>query len=133
VARSGRAARRAATPKLRLDFGKCDTCKKTIGNPLTHTCTPKSDFKSRKRTAEQQAKAKGKRQPDRHDYQDCKDDNCKRSACVAYKTGYRRGYDDGFDDGYGIGWANGHAAGKAEGYEQGFAEGLASCPGPHGG
>ena len=46
VVRSGRAARRRATPKLRLDFGKCETCKRPVGNPLTHVCAPRSDFKA---------------------------------------------------------------------------------------
>lgn len=138
---SGRAARRSATPKLKLDFGKCPKCKKRITNPLTHVCAPKSDFKRRKRKAEQ-AKAKPKKQPrDQHDYQLCRDDTCRRPMCTAFKVGYRRGYQEGFKDGYRLGYeqgyADGFAAGKAagikEGYEQGFKAGMAACPGPHGG
>lgn len=129
VARSGRAARRSATPKLKLDFGKCSDCKRPVGNPLTHVCKPRSDFKSRKRKAERAAKGKPKKQPrDKHDYLACADRDCPRPLCVAYKTGWREGYRIGFDEGYEAGFA----AGQAEGYDKGFAEGLASCPGPHG-
>jgi len=123
VVSSGRAARRRATPKLKLDFGKCPDCKKVIGDPLTHVCAPKSDFKKRKRAAAKREKeqaravAKALRQASKHDYQSCKDDGCKRSACVAYKAGYQEGYSHGFSDGF----------------SAGFDAGLASCPGPHGG
>ncbi len=51
VIRSGRAARRSSAPKLSLDFGKCGTCHKPVGNPLTHVCAPRSDFRKRKRQA----------------------------------------------------------------------------------
>ena len=124
VVRSGRAARRKATPKLKLDFGKCPTCKKTVGNPLTHVCKPRSDFKKRKRQADQAARPK-KKPREQHDYQLCKDDTCPRPLCVAFKAGYRRGYQDGWKDGYDLGYK--------QGYEDGFRAGLASCPRPHGG
>lgn len=130
VIRSGRAARRAPTPTLKLDFGKCETCKKTIGNPLTDVCAPRSDFKKRKAAAAKRereaAKARaGKRQPDKHDYLACKDDDCPRPLCVAYKTGWREGYKTGFDDGF--------AAGYGTGYAEGFAAGRASVPAAQGG
>ena len=35
-----------------------ETCKKPQGNPLTHVCTPKSDFKARKSRAAKREKAK---------------------------------------------------------------------------
>jgi hypothetical protein len=125
-ARSGRAARRRATPKPRLDFGKCPHCKRPLGNPLTHTCKPRSDFKSRKRKAGKAARLKPK---DKHDYLSCGDRNCPRSLCVAYKTGWREGYRIGFDAGYAAGYSAGFAAGQAEGYDKGFAEGLHHAPG----
>jgi hypothetical protein len=120
---SGRAARRKATPKLNIDFGKCPDCRKPVGNPLTHVCSNKGDFKRRKarHEREQKAKARKKRQAEKHDYLACKDDECPRPLCVAYKTGWRDGYKTGFDDGY------------SAGYAAGFTAGLASCPGPHGG
>lgn len=129
VVRSGRAARRKATPKLKLDFGKCPKCKKAIGNPLTHTCAPKSDFRKRKRQAEA---ARPKRKPrEQHDYQLCRDDSCKRPLCVAFKVGYRGGYQDGWKDSYELGYKQGYEDGNAAGYQSGFAAGLASCPGGH--
>lgn len=130
IVSSGRASRRRATPKLKLDFGKCPDCRKTVGNPLTHVCAPKSDFKKRKRAAEKRereaarARAK-KRQPDKHDYLACKDEDCKRSLCVAHKAGWREGHKAGFEDGW--------AAGYGTGYAEGFTAGRESCPGPHGG
>jgi hypothetical protein len=122
---------KAATVSLKVSFGKCGSCKKTITNPLTHVCAPRSDFRARKRKAARRDKAREreaarkKRQAEKHDYATCKDDGCKRSLCVAYKTGCKTGYQDGFGDGFGAGHSSGH--------REGFAEGLASCPGPHGG
>jgi hypothetical protein len=131
VARSGRAARRAATPKLKLDFGKCENCNRPVGNPLTHVCAPRSDFKRRRRAAEKHEKyqARANRKSEKHEYQNCKDDDCKRSACAAYKTGWREGYQTGFAEGYDAGYG----AGRQAGYSEGFDVGLRSCPGPHGG
>lgn len=133
--RSGRAAQRRATPKLRLDFGKCETCNRPVGNPLTHVCAPRSDFKSRRRAAakrekdQARAKARANHKADKHEYQNCKDDDCKRSVCVAYKTGWREGYQVGFAEGFDAGYG----AGRQAGYSEGFDAGLRSCPGPHGG
>ena len=50
--------RRSATLKPSINFGKCGTCKKSIGNPLTHVCAPKSDFKARKSRAAKREKAR---------------------------------------------------------------------------
>ena len=120
-------SRRKATLKTHFSFGKCPKCKKIITSPLTHVCAPKSDFKARKsraakrEKAREREKARKKRQADKHDYQACKDDECKRPLCAAYKTGWKQGYAEGFADGYGAG------------YSTGFGDGLASCPGPHSG
>ena len=127
-------SKRKATVKPAITFGTCGKCRKPIGNPLTHTCAPNSDFKRRKARAAKRAKARErekarqKRQADKHDYQTCRDDDCPRSLCVAYKTGWKHGYREGFKDGYGAGYGAGHA----DGYQSGFAAGLAACPGPHG-
>lgn len=122
---SGRGAQRNATPKLKHDFGKCPDCGKVIGNPLTHVCSNKGHFRRRKAKyeREQTAKARSKRQADRHDYQTCKDDDCKRPACVAYKTGWQDGYKAGFDEGF--------AAGFGAGYAEGFTAGQMACPRSH--
>ena len=43
--------------KPTLSLGDCPKCGKPRGNPLTHTCTPKSDFKARQRDRDRQAAA----------------------------------------------------------------------------
>jgi hypothetical protein len=110
---------RKATIKLKAGFGKCPTCKKPRGNPLTHTCQPKSDFRRRKTAyeKEQRTKARKKRARTDHDYQVCADNACPRPLCVAFKTGFTLGNRDGFETGW----------------ELGFTEGLAACPRNHSG
>lgn len=73
--------------------------------------------------------ARANRKGEKHEYQNCKGDDRKRSACVAYKTGWREGYQIGFAEGYDAGYG----AGRQAGYGEGFDAGLRSCPGPHGG
>ena len=110
---------RKATIRLAAGFGKCPTCKKPRGNPLTHTCHPASDFKRRKTVYDktERAKARKKRQKNDHDYQVCTDKACPRPVCVAFKTGLAIGNRDGFE----VGW------------QLGFAEGVAACPRNHSG
>lgn len=108
-----------ATVKPSISFGKCPKCKKTVGNPLTHVCAPKSDFKARKRKAAKREKAK---QAEQHPFESCRDSDCKRPQCVAYRTGWHEGHIQGFDEGY----EAGYAAGAAAGYAAGFAAGSAS-------
>lgn len=111
-------SRRQATVKPQFSFGKCPKCRKPQGNPLTHNCRPKSDFKRRRARHEKQqrAAARKQRQKDRHDYQSCRDKDCQRSLCVAFRTGYKIGEVDGFD----------------RGWDTGFPAGQAACPLPHG-
>jgi hypothetical protein len=115
-------SRRKATLKPKLSFGKCGACGKPYGgNPLTHACHPKSDFKKCKARAarrERAAPAKS-RQQEKHDYQACQDKDCPRSLCVAFKTGWKLGDQDGFERGY------------AGGYANGFPDGIRACPLPH--
>jgi hypothetical protein len=122
-------SRRKQTLKPTVTFGKCPNCRKTITSPLTHVCTPRSDFKRRKKAHEkqQQAKQPGKRRRDSHDYTECSDNDCPRSLCVAYKTGWKAGDEAGYDRG----WQRGHEAGFKEGYDKGFPDGIAACPRPH--
>ena len=125
VVSSGRAAGRRATLKPQVTFGKCATCKKPVGNPLTHVCKPKSDFKAsksraaKKAKAAERAKARKKRQAEQHPFESCRDDQCKRPQCVAYRAGWHEGHFQGFDEGY------------RAGYTAGFQDGLASCTRPH--
>jgi flagellar biosynthesis/type III secretory pathway protein FliH len=119
-------SRRKATVKPQFTFGTCPVCRKPQGNPLTHTCRPRSDFRRRRARHEKQAKAaRKKRQADRHDYQSCRDGDCPRPLCVAFKTGYRQGDQDGYERGY--------EAGNAAGYQAGFQAGMAACPLSHSG
>jgi hypothetical protein len=117
---------RKATFKPEFSFGKCPKCRKPYGNPLTHVCAPKSDFKKRRSLFEKQEKAKAraaarkKRQAEKHDYQACGDEDCKRSLCVAYKAGRSTGDEEGFERGF------------ATGYDAGFQDGIDACPRSHG-
>ena len=130
-------SRRRQTVKPKLSFGTCPKCRKPLGNPLTHTCAPKSDFKRRKARAAKRAKAREreearkKRQADKHDYQTCRDNDCKRSLCMAYKTGWKRGHYEGFKEGYAAGYKTGYEDGYRDGYAKGFPDGIAACPRPH--
>lgn len=115
--KAGTPARRAARQQARRVSVKCKTCGKRYVNPLTHVCAPKSDFAKRRREAERAArreaararkkaaaerrkaaaaerhrKAREKRSAPRsprpqHDYRLCRDEDCQRYACVAYKDG----------------------------------------------
>jgi hypothetical protein len=103
---------RKATVRPQVTFGTCPRCRKPQGNPLTHTCHPRSDFKRRKARyqRQQQTRARKKRQKQDHDYQACADNDCPRSLCVAFKTGYQAGHLDGYEHG----WQQGHDRGHAE-------------------
>ena len=48
-----------------------------------------------------------------HDYQACRDDDCPRPACLAYREGHDEGYPEGFADGNASGFAAGQAAAAA--------------------
>jgi hypothetical protein len=52
-----RAVRRTVRRTARRASVTCTTCKKRYSNPLTHTCTVKTDFKQRKAKAARSAKA----------------------------------------------------------------------------
>src|SRR5208282_3040331 len=112
-------SRRKATLKPSITFGKCPTCKKTITNPLTHVCVVKGGFKlakskaAKREKAREREKARKKRQAEQHPFESCRDDQCTRPQCVAYRTGWHEG--------------------EAVGYGAGFNAGVAACPGPHSG
>ena len=55
-------SRRKQTLKPTVTFGKCPNCTKTITNPLTHVCAPKSDFKRRKKAHEKAAAGEAARE-----------------------------------------------------------------------
>ncbi len=106
--------------KLKLSFGTCPKCRRPYsGDPVRHTCAPRSDFRKRKKAfdAEQAKKAREQARKNRpkHDYTECSDDECKRSLCVAYKAGRELG----------------DLEGHARGWEQGYNRGVADCPRDH--
>lgn len=93
----------------------CDRCGAPLGNPLTHVCMIRSDWKKRK-AAHEKAQAAATRKAaaaarPRHLYQRCRDDDCRRMPCVAWKEGIEQGYADG----------------ESAGFEKGFRAGAASC------
>jgi hypothetical protein len=55
VCNGGRKGRTRLSPAVSL--GNCPKCGRPRGNPLTHTCTVRTDFKARQRAAERQAAA----------------------------------------------------------------------------
>lgn len=118
---SRRSLRAKATIKPTLSFGKCPRCRKPQGNPLTHTCHPRSDFKRRKNAYDkaQRARTRKQRQKNTHDYQACNDTSCPRPLCVAYKTGYLAGLNEGYENGW------------QHGYDRGHADGIAACQRTH--
>jgi hypothetical protein len=105
-------SRKPQTPKLKVSFGKCPKCKKTYGaNPALHVCAPKSDFKKRRgafdREQARKAREAARRNRPKHDYQECGDEACKRSLCVAFKAGRVLGDEEGFERGWQQGYARG--------------------------
>jgi hypothetical protein len=83
--------------------------------------------------AGQQHKAPPRSRPRRppHEYQSCRDKDCMRPVCVAFKEGYRDGHREGYRQGFERGWAQGYALGWKQGYAKGFPDGIAACPRPH--
>lgn len=93
----------------------CGTCGRRYANPFTHTCTVKTDYKKRKRqqvrkaataerrkrrkaaAARRKAAAKARKsaartrprrpRPPAHDYRTCRDQECERYGCRAYRQG----------------------------------------------
>jgi hypothetical protein len=116
---------RKATIKPAWSFGQCPRCRKTITNPLTHTCRPKSDFKQRRAAHEKrqrdEKRAAARKQRPQHDYQACSDQECPRPLCKAYRAGWQTGHQEGYEQGW------------QAGYDKGFPDGIAACPLPHGG
>jgi hypothetical protein len=126
---------RKATARPQFGFGTCPQCEKPQGNPMTHTCHPRSDFK-RRRSAHHKQQATDKRAQAasiakigrsrqrgpakrKHNYLTCTDGDCQRPLCVAFKTGYKTGHREGYEHGW------------QQGYDRGFTDGIAACPRSH--
>lgn len=118
VSPMGRAAGRT---KLKPSLSaSCPKCRKPLGNPLTHTCTTRTDFRRRTAKAKKDtAAAKRKTRPEHPRPAACRDGDCKRTGCVAYREGREDGYRDGFEDGY------------DGGYSEGYIAGVQGCPRGH--
>lgn len=63
-------------------------------------------------------KAKGKsssprKAAERHDYRACRDRDCRRVACEAWKEALEEGFEDGLEQGYAQGYAAGVSAGAS--------------------
>jgi hypothetical protein len=117
VSRMGRAAGRT---KLKPSLSaRCPKCRKPLGNPLTHTCTTRTDFKRRAAKAKKDAAAAKRKARPAHRYEACRDEDCKRVPCAAWRDGRREGYRDGFEDGY------------DGGYSEGYIAGVQGCPRGH--
>jgi hypothetical protein len=71
-----------------------------LGNALTWTVGSKG------RTA-------GKPTTGAHRSSRCRDRDCLRPPCVAYREGREDGYEDGHERGYEDGWADGYRAGTS--------------------
>lgn len=63
-------AKRKARSAVRRISVTCKTCGKRYTNPLTHTCTVKTDFKKRRRQAQRKARAKDRAEKRRKARQD---------------------------------------------------------------
>jgi len=78
---------------------KCPRCGRPYANPLTHVCPGKSgDFRRRKKVAEKRAKAAARGARPKHSHRTCRDPDCQRVACVAYREGVEDGMDAARED-----------------------------------
>jgi hypothetical protein len=88
--RRPRTVRTRLRPKLSVTT-RCPKCRRSYTNPLTHVCTVKTDF--RRRLAASRKKPAARKAA--HRYESCRDRDCERLACVAYRDGYEEGYELG--------------------------------------
>ncbi len=81
-------------PRVSYD---CPKCGKPVTNPLTHVCVIRTDFRQRlaaerkRKAAERRAKARAGRAAEQHDYHSCRDPDCRRRMCVAFREGFEEG------------------------------------------
>jgi hypothetical protein len=95
----GKGPRLQVKPRVTVD---CPRCKKPVTNPLTHVCSVRTDF--RRRLAEQRKREKAARRAaaraaaPKHDYHSCRDGNCQRQTCTAYREGFEDGRESALED-----------------------------------
>lgn len=67
----------------------CPECQKT--QPPFHVCVIRTDFGRRakdvRRSAGRKAATTARRERQAHDYRTCRDPDCRRQACAAYREG----------------------------------------------
>jgi hypothetical protein len=115
-----RAGGRTKVKAPKVTLARCPRCGKDYASPLTHVCPSKpGDFKRRKAAAERAArkrKAEQLREQRRaeaarrraqggpakrtdHHHSTCRDADCRRALCRAYKEGVDHGFDAGREAG----------------------------------
>lgn len=88
----GRGPRLQVRPRVSYD---CPVCERPVTNPLTHVCKVRTDF--RRRLADrkrQEKKPRPQPQQQQHDYRSCRDPDCQRRMCAAYREGFADGIDN---------------------------------------
>jgi hypothetical protein len=85
-----RRGRTRVKPRLTYD---CPRCGKPVTNPLTHVCRTRTDFRKRLRDQKRKRPAARPAAP-QHDYHSCRDPDCQRRACTAYREGFADGIDN---------------------------------------
>lgn len=103
--RKARDGRTTLAPKVGASLGTCG-CGKPLGNPLTHSCTVKTDFRKRRKAA----KAARASKPQHPQPGACRDQECQQAACRAYRDGHDYGYQEGYDLGFAAGLAAGNSS-----------------------
>ena len=110
VTRAGRPRRRTKTrirPKVSVAV-KCKTCGKPYANPITHVCTVKASPRRKLAAARtvRPAQRKPRRvtvtrpggQPQHPAPAACRDEDCQRRTCTAYRDGFADGLAAGRDE-----------------------------------
>ena len=63
--------------------------------------------------------------PPAHDYHVCRDEDCGKYGCTAFRDGVATGTSGGLAAGHAQGHAEGYAEGRTEGYSEGYGDGAA--------
>jgi len=126
--RKARQPKRSTLTGPRIQLFACEDCGQPAGPG--HSCVKRTDFRKRKRdhakaeadrekkeAAERRKAAAAKKRRQRHDPDDCEDEDCPAYGCVQFRKGFEKGYEAGY------------GAGAAAGYQAGFADGQAAASG----
>ncbi|HUY48041.1 MAG TPA: hypothetical protein VMV92_20330 [Streptosporangiaceae bacterium] len=113
--RKPRQPKRSTLTGPRIQLFTCPDCGKPAGPG--HVCTKRSDFRKRRRdhakagrerekkeAAERRKTAAAKKRRQRHDPEECADEDCPAYGCVQYRKGFVRGYEEGYGAGAAAGY-----------------------------